>query len=410
MGVVLQYTGKVTPTGVPTPAAIGAKSAAAARPRLQSIDLLRGLIMIVMALDHARDFFGATGQNPRDIAEPALFVTRWVTHFCAPVFIFLSGISAWLYGSRGRSTGELSRFLLTRGVWLVLLEFTLVRLGWRFTLDLDVFVIQVIFAIGASMVVLAALVYLPRWAIATIGLAMIAGHNLFDGVRPADLGPVWWVWNVLHQQGPLNFGPHLMVYVFYPLIPWIGVMAVGYALGPLFRREPAERVQWLVMLGFVVTVGFAILRATNLYGDPAPWAVHNGALATLLSFINCEKYPPSLLYLMMTLGPALLLLAAFERARGPLANAITTYGQVPLFFYVTHLFVLHGLAVALEWMRTGDVSWMFGLMALQKPAGYGLGLPGIYAMWLVAVVLLYPFCRWFASLKQRRTEWWWSYL
>jgi uncharacterized membrane protein len=187
-------------------------------------------------------------------------------------------------------------------------------------------------------------------------------------------------------------------------------MATGYALGPLFRLDHAARLQRLVMLGFVVTVGFAGIRATNLYGDPAPWVAHDSALATLLSFINCEKYPPSLLYLMMTLGPGLLLLAAFESARGRLADWITTFGRVPFFYYVTHLFLIHGLAVAMTWWRFGDASFLFGGSAADKPSGYGLGLPGIYAVWLLVVVALYPLCRWFAAIKQRRREWWWSYL
>jgi uncharacterized membrane protein len=393
----------------PGPAASVGRSATAARPRLNSIDLLRGAIMILMALDHTRDFFAVGGMNPRDVADPALFLTRWITHYCAPLFMFLAGISAYLYGSHGRSTGEVSRFLLTRGLWLILIELTVVRVGWTFSLELSFFGLQVIFALGAAMVVLAGLIHLPRWAIAVIALTMIAGHNLLDGVRADQLGSAGWVWNLVHQRGVLHFGSTTL-YVLYPLVPWIGVMAAGYALGPVFRLDRTTRLRWLVGLGALTTAGFVALRATNLYGDPAPWTMHSGPLATLLSFINCEKYPPSLLYLAMTLGPGLLLLAALESARGRIADWVTTFGRVPFFYYIAHLFLIHALAVAFSWLMLGNVAWLFGGLPTGKPASYGLGLPGVYAVWLLVVVLLYPLCRWFAALKQRRTEWWWSYL
>jgi uncharacterized membrane protein len=383
-------------------------SAAAAAARLTSIDLLRGLVMVVMALDHTRDFFAAGGFNPRDVADPALFLTRWVTHFCAPTFIFLAGISAYLYGQRLRHGGELNRYLLTRGLWLVLIEFTVVRFGWSFSIHFNHFVAQVIFAIGVSMIALSALVDLPRWAIATVGLVMIAGHNLFDGIQAAQLGAAAPVWNFLHQPGHLDLAPGIDLVVLYPLIPWIGVMAAGYALGPVFLREPAARVRELFTLGVAITAGFILLRATNFYGDPAPWTVQGSLLATVLSFLNCEKYPPSLLYLAMTLGPALMLVAAFEKARGPLSGWIATFGRVPLFYYVVHIFVLHALALVYAWSLVGDFAALIGTP--HKPAGYGLSLPGIYAVWLAVVVALYPLCRWFAGVKRRRREWWWSYL
>ena len=382
---------------------------AAGVARLKSIDLLRGLVMVVMALDHTRDFFSAAGgANPRDVAEPALFLTRWVTHFCAPTFIFLAGISAFLYGRRLRGAGELSRYLVTRGLWLVLIEFTVIGFAWRFSFHFNHFVAQVIFAIGASMIALAALVWLPRWAIAAVGLLMIAGHNAFDGVKAAQFGAAAPLWDFLHQPARLQLVPGVDFVVLYPLIPWIGVMAAGYALGPIFTRDGAARVRTLFTLGAALTVGFILLRATNLYGDPAPWAVQSGLVATVLSFLNCEKYPPSLLYLAMTLGPALMLLAAFEKARGPVVGWITTFGRVPLFYYVAHLYLLHVLALLYAWRLTGDVTALIG--ATHKPAGYGLGLAGVYAVWLVVVVTLYPLCRWFAGVKRRRTEWWWSYL
>ncbi len=393
-----------------TIATMTARSPATVRSRIDSIDLLRGAVMIVMALDHARDFFGAGGLNPRDVTDPALFLTRWITHFCAPLFIFLAGLSAYLYGTRGRSVGEVSRFLLTRGLWLVLMEFTVVRLGWSFGFNLNFFVGNVIWALGASMVVLSALVYLPRWAIAAVGLVMIGGHNLFDGVRAADLGNAGWIWTILHERGFLQFGLPAKFYVLYPLVPWIGVMAAGYALGPVFQLERATRQRILVALGAVTIAGFLALRVTNLYGDPAPWVAQAASFATVLSFVNCEKYPPSLLYLAMTLGPGLLLLAAFETARGRVAEMVITYGRVPFLYYVVHIFLIHALAVAMAWMVLGNASWLFGGAPGGRPANYGLSLPGVYLVWLVVVVALYPLCRWFATIKQRRSEWWLSYL
>jgi uncharacterized membrane protein len=392
------------------PVAPGRKRTAAVRTRIDSIDLLRGLVMVLMALDHTRDFFAANGFNPRDVTEPALFLTRWITHFCAPTFIFLAGISAFLYGAQGRSRAELSRFLFTRGVWLLLIEFTVVRLGWTFSLHLDHLVMQVIFAIGASMIALAALVHLPRWAIAAVGLAMIAGHNMLDGIKTEAFGAAAPLWNLLHQPGLLQLGLEVNVFVLYPLIPWVGVMAAGYAFGPIFTRERAARRRWLCGVGAALTAGFVLLRATNLYGDPAPWVAHESLFATVLSFINCEKYPPSLLYLAMTIGPALLVLAAIEGARGRLADFITTFGRVPFFYYIVHLFLIHALAVLFAWAMHVDTAWLFGAFPPTKPAGYGLGLSGIYAVWLAVILALYPLCRWFAGIKQRRRAWWWSYL
>jgi uncharacterized membrane protein len=363
----------------------------------------------VMAVDHTRDFFAAGAFNPRDVTDPALFLTRWITHFCAPTFILLAGISAFLYGT-GRQTGEVSRYLFTRGCWLVIIEVTLVRVGWSFNFHFDHLVLQVIFAIGASMIVLAALIHLPRWAIATVGVIMMAGHNMLDGVKTEHLGAAAPIWNLLHQPGLLDLGTNFKLFVLYPLIPWIGVMATGYSLGPLFTVERGIRVQRLFVLGGAITAGFVILRATNLYGDPTPWAVQGRPFVTLLSFINCEKYPPSLLYLAMTLGPPLLLLAAFERASGIIVDWITTFGRVPFFYYVVHIFLIHALAIVFAWMTIGEDPWLLGAFPPQKTAAYGLGLAGVYTVWVLVLIALYPVCRWFAGVKRRRTEWWWSYL
>jgi uncharacterized membrane protein len=382
-----------------------AKEKAASRSRLNSIDFVRGLVMVVMELDHTRHFFAAASFNPRDVTEPALFLTRWIAHFCAPTFIFLAGISAFLYGAE-RKTSEVSRYLFARGCWLIVLEFTVVRFGWTFSFRIDYLGIQVIFAIGVSMIALAALVHLPRWAIGTVGLALIAGHNLFDGIKAEQLGAAAPLWNLLHQPGAFDLTGGFKLFVLYPLIPWIGVMAAGYALGPLFRLKRETRMRQLFAIGALVTVGFVFLRATNLYGDPAPWAVQNGVVATVLSFINCEKYPPSLLFLAMTLGPALMLVAVSDGAEGMIAGWITTFGRVPLFYYIVHIYLLHASAILFAWITIGGAVFV----ATHKPDGYGLGLVGIYTVWVAVVILLYPLCSWFAAIKRRRTEWWWSYL
>jgi uncharacterized membrane protein len=267
----------------------------------------------------------------------------------------------------------------------------------------------VIWVIGASMVVLSALVHLPRRVIAVIGIGMMAGHNLLDGIHAEELTSAGWVWSFLHQPMLLQGSRHA-AYPLYSLVPWIGVMAAGYALGPIMQLDPASRHRLLVRLGGGLVVGFVLLRATNLYGDPVAWTVQDGWLPTVLSFINCEKYPPSLLYLMMTLGPALILMATFEHARGRLAHWITILGSVPLFYYVVHLYLIHFLAVIYASTALGDSAWLFAGSPLRKPPHYGVPLYGLYGVWLLVAVSVYPLCRWFASLKQRRREWWWSYL
>ncbi|HJS77782.1 MAG TPA: heparan-alpha-glucosaminide N-acetyltransferase domain-containing protein [Burkholderiales bacterium] len=383
-------------------------SAAHARVRLDSIDLLRGLVMIIMVLDHTRDFVGMSAMNPRDVHEPVLFLTRWITHFCAPVFILLAGVSAFLYGTRGRTTRELSAYLFTRGLWLVLLEMTLVRMGWTFNLRYDFVLLQVIWAIGASMVVLSALVHLPRRAVTGIALGLVLGHNLLDPIKAEQVG---WLWHFLHHPDMLRPSDGLIVFALYPLIPWVGVMALGYALGPVFAMAPEPRRQWLLRAGVGTIIGFTLLRLTNWYGDPAPWALADGVVPTVLSFINCEKYPPSVLYLAVTLGPALVLLAYADRAQGVAARVIVTFGRVPMIFYIAHIFLLHAIAVFVAGAWFGDARWLFqGLPIISKPEDYGLTLTAVYTVWIAAVAALYPLCRWFAQLKQRRSDRWLTYL
>lgn len=386
-------------------------AARGARPRLDSLDWLRGLVMVVMVLDHARDFLGAGQFNPRDVHNTPLFLTRWITHFCAPTFVFLAGVSAHLYGARGRSRSELSWFLLTRGLWLVFMELTIVRFAWSLSLPKNVVVLQVIWAIGVSLLCLGTLVYLPRAAIGVFAFAVIAGHNFLDGFAAERMGGWGWLWALLHQQAVVTPGGKLTVMVIYPLVPWIGVLAAGYLFGPVIQASPELRQRRAMVVGLGLIALFVTLRATNLYGDPQTWSPQSSALATLLSFLNCEKYPPSLLYLCMTLGPALILLSFAESFKGRVASIIITFGRVPFLFYVAHIVLLHLLAVIWAQFHDGNSAWLFNPRPIvTKPASYGLGLPIIYLIWLFVVAALYPVCRWFAGIKQRRRDWWLSYL
>ncbi|HKS28194.1 MAG TPA: heparan-alpha-glucosaminide N-acetyltransferase domain-containing protein [Pyrinomonadaceae bacterium] len=388
----------------------------AARTRLDSVDLLRGLVMVIMALDHVRDFFhhDALLFDPTDLSRTngALFLTRWVTHFCAPVFVFLAGTGAFLSTMRGKTKGELSRFLLTRGLWLVLLELTVVRLGWTFNLDYTFNVGQVIWAIGWSMVALSVLIYLPLWAITMFGVFMIAVHNAFDPFKAATAGAMSGVWAAFHTGELTETYGGIRFFPMYPLIPWIGVMATGYSFGQIFRLEAEKRRRVLLYLGLALTLLFVLIRATNLYGDPRPWSVQGNALWTFFSFINCQKYPPSLLFLLMTLGPAIASLAFFERVNlkpSALAAPFVVFGRVPLFYYVLHLFVIHGLAVGFAFIKYGS-KLQDAFQTGRPPEDYGYSLPIVYLVWIGIILALYPICRWFAGVKRRRKEAWLSYI
>lgn len=388
-------------------------STAARRARIESVDLLRGIVMIVMALDHVRDFFykGACCADPTNPATTtvALFFTRWVTHFCAPTFVLLAGTSAYLYGTR-RSRRELARFLATRGLWLIVIELTVVRFAILFNLDYTQQFLQVIWAIGWSMIVLAALVFLPMSVMAGLAIVMIGTHNLFDGLGPtpyqsiirgaASMDAGDWIWSVLHVPNPP---------IIYPLVPWVGVMALGYALGPLLRLEGAQRRRALVGIGLALTAAFVVIRAINGYGDPSRWSPQPRAISTALSFLNTSKYPPSLLFLLMTLGPTIALLGLFDRARGPAARFITTYGRVPFFYYVLHFYVIHALALVAAAL-TGYDPDQFRTLPFLFPNTYGFSLGVVYLVWAAVVLALYLPCRWFAGLKARRTDAWLSYL
>ena len=374
--------------------------------------------MVIMALDHTRDFFSkdlAFDPSDLDKTYPALFLTRWITHYCAPVFIFLAGSGAFLSTIRGKSTKELSWFLLTRGLWLVLLELTWVRcFGWLFNLDYHFAMGIVIWAIGWSMVALAGFVFLPvRW-IATFGLVMIASHNLFDHVQPETFGKLGWLWKILHSGGIIVPAEGYRFVAGYPLVPWIGVMAVGYSFGSLLVREATDRRKWFFLLGAALTALFVLLRAINVYGDPDRWSPRENALFTFFSFLNCHKYPPSLLYLLMTLGPALLVLAVLDHGTPRWLKPILVFGRVPLFYYLLHIPLIHGLAVLFAYLRYGHAEWFFANPPADGPppipAGYGYSLPIVYLIWVGVIAALYPVCQWFAEVKRRRREVWLSYL
>lgn len=418
------------------------KASAQKRTRIESIDLLRGIVMVIMMLDHTRDFVHRDvlqGFDPTDLSRTnvALFFTRWITHFCAPVFVFLAGTSIYLQWSRGKSKSALSRFLLTRGLWLIVLEFTVIRLSVFLSFDYRFLgVMQVIWVIGVSMIVLAALIHLPLRVIGGLGVAMIGLHNLLDRYKaaggwqgPNSPVPSYWakLYFILHQPFeafPILGFPSPVLVVIYPLIPWLGVMAAGYAFGALYRLEAHRRRRLLLILGGSATALFIILRFINRYGDPSHWSSQNSAVFTALSFLNTTKYPPSLLFLLMTLGPALLALAwfeSFERVTsvafqptiiGRIRKAFITFGRVPLFFYLLQWPTAHFISVLAHLIAGKPVRWMFGsqIGSPGPPPGIGFNLAVVYTCWILGIILLYPLCKWFADLKQRRKDWWLSYL
>ena len=382
--------------------------------RIQSVDLLRGLVMILMALDHTRDYFhqAAFYFDPMDLEQTSvpIFLTRWITHFCAPTFVFLAGTSAW-FVSRRRSTKALSLFLLTRGLWLVLLELTVVNFGWYFNYTFPTLVMQVIWALGMSMVALAALVWLPRVAIATIGLVMVFAHNLMD---PIELEQNM-AWAVIHDGGFFEIPTSRFLFVGYPLVPWIGVMALGYCFGTLYTHvDELKRKRILLQLGIGSIALLLLLRSFNLYGDSELFRSDVPFKYAFMSFLNVTKYPPSLHFLLMTLGVAFLFLALAENAKGKIVEAVTVFGRVPLFYYLLHLFLIHGLAmivaefIGYDWRHLILDTWVSFSPDLK---GFGFPLWGVYVVWLLVVATLYPLCRWYDAYKQRnKRKVWLSYL
>ena len=389
--------------------------------RLTSIDIIRGAAMVLMAIDHVRVYSGLPAGGP----TAGIFFTRWITHFCAPAFVFLAGTSAFLYGQRHR---DLSRFLLTRGVWLVLLELTVIRVMWTFNLEFGQYMMAgVIWVIGWSMILLAGLVRLPVGVVGAVGLAIIAGHNILDGrfwQLAESIGESQWsgLWKILYFSffaGPVTLGgdgPRLMV--LYSIVPWVGVMAAGYAFGAVVASDPPRRRRLCLRIGLSAVALFLVLRGFNLYGDPGAWGVASDdggpAMPALFSFLNTTKYPASLLFLLMTLGPTIALIPLLETARGAVARGLAVFGRVPFFFYMFHIPLIHVLAIVVSLVTMGSVSpWLFANHPMGNPPapeGYTWSLGLLYLVWAAAIVLLYFPCRWFAELKASRHDWWLSYL
>ncbi|MBA2249476.1 MAG: DUF1624 domain-containing protein [Chitinophagaceae bacterium] len=386
--------------------------------RIESIDLLRGIVMIIMALDHIRDYFHASAflYNPEDLSQTnvLLFFTRWTTHFCAPVFVFLAGTSAYLYGTK-RGKKQLSFFLFTRGLWLVFAELFIVTLEWTFNPSYPIFNLQVIWAIGISMIFLSAMIYMNKYAIFIAGILLMTTHNLLDNVHVQGNGIKSFLWALLHQPGYFTLG-NFYFSVRYPLLPWIGVMAVGYVAGSLFipTFKPKKRRKILLLSGGSAIALFIILRAGNFYGDAADWSIQKSTVFTLLSFLNVTKYPPSLLYILMTLGPALIFLSLSERPLNSLTSKITIFGRVPMFYYLMHLFLIHTFAIIgaiISGYKWQDMILSTRVNASPQLKGYGFYLITVYIIWISLIIILYPFCRWFDEYKRRNqsTKWWLSY-
>ena len=380
-------------------------------PRLVSIDLLRGLVMVLMTLDHTRGFFSNVGFSALDLSQSniPLFLTRWVTHLCATSFIFIAGTGAFLSLQRGKTKAELTRFLLIRGLWLICLELTVV--SWAWTFYPGIFVAGVLWVIGWSMIFLALLIQLPISTMTIFGVILIVGHNLFDGVQAEQLGNFGWIWSFLHQQTMFSPLPGIRFVLAYPLIPWVGVMSCGYAFGYILTKQKTQRLHWLKNLGWGLFFSFVVIRGINIYGDPEPWSVQSTFVTTVLSFINCQKYPPSLLYLLITLGIFFLILYVFESKRLPILNPLLIFGKVPLFFYIIHIWLIHFAAIGLALPKYGlQAITLPYLLSSAMPDDYGYSLHHVYVLWIIMLIMLYPLCYWFINYKSKHKYWWLKFL
>lgn len=383
-----------------------------------------------MALDHVRDYFfyGAFSIDPLDPAQttPWIYATRWITHLCAPTFVFLSGVSVWLQRAKGKVGAELSLFLLARGLWLIALELTVISFGWAFSLPYPPF-LQVIWAIGWSMIALAGLLRLPRRAILLIGVIIITGHNLLDPLTPQQFGGWAPLWIILHDGGPVMGTGGVVAIAAYPVLPWVGVIALGYGMGAIFAGVPEKRDRTVFILGVCMLGAFFALRGLNLYGNPLAsvnlgpygaarsWADQPSRTAQVMAFFDVQKYPPSLHYLLVTLGLVFALWPLFVRLRGAAGSLLSTFGAVPLFFYVLHIYLVHGLAMVANAASGRDISGFFnylanGVAGSPLVEGLGFSLPGVYLAWAVVLAILFPPCRSWAQLKRTRHDWWLSYL
>ena len=394
--------------------------------RIVSVDILRGIVMIIMLLDHTREYVNAEAFlfSPTDLSKTtaALFFTRWITHYCAPTFVFLSGVSIYLQKQRGKTGPELTKFLLTRGLWLIVLEFTVVRFAIFFSFDYSLLgLAEVIWIFGLSMIIMAALVRMQLSVSAAFGVMLIVGHNALDLLvalgmsQPGTAGQI--LWTFLHQPGIVAlFGGATRVFVAYPIIPWVGVMTAGYALGAVYGWDDPRRRRTLLTIGVAATAGFIVLRLVNIYGDPSPWKYQATTGFTILSFLNTTKYPVSLLFLLMTLGPTLIFLALADRVdgKGLLTRIALTYGRVPLFYFILQMVVAHLAGVVLGLAAGFDVSFWFTNYPFSEtvklPNGFGFSLATTYAAWIVGLIILYPICTWYGRVKRESGHWLFSYM
>ena len=382
--------------------------------------------MVIMALDHTREYFhlGAFVNDPSDLAitTPIIFFTRFITHFCAPVFVFLAGTSAFLYGSK-KTKPELFKFLITRGLWLILVEIVIMSFIWFFDINYSTIILQVIFAIGVSMIVLGILIYLPRKAILVLALLLIDGHNLLDGITMEGKSFTSVIWYILHQSSFIEFSENFVMIVAYPVLPWIGVMALGYCFGGFYARDfdVTMRRKWLLSLGLGAIVLLFIIRSINIYGDPIPWTIQKNTTFTILSFLNVTKYPPSLSFLLITLGPALLFLYATETIKNKFTDFFLVFGRVPFLYYILHILIIHFFALIILVITGGDwkimvLDWRAVMLSESvltdsKLASYGYPLWVVYLIWISIVLLLYPLSKKYMIYKaNNKDKWWLSYL
>jgi uncharacterized membrane protein len=390
----------------------------AIKKRVQSIDILRGIVMIIMALDHVRDFFhvDAFQSDPLNPATttPILYFTRWITHFCAPTFVFLAGTSAYLIGLR-KSKADLSGFLLKRGLWLILIEAVVITLGWTFNPLYNAIIFQVIWAIGISMVLLGLAVRLPYKVIFAIGALIVLGHNLLDYPEAARNQNVPFMWDLLHNGrfDTYTFAPNRVLIIAYAFLPWTGIMFMGYAAGKLFEAtvDPGKRQKALVIIGSALIALFVVLRLINEYGNPFPWTEQKDGLANFFAFMNIQKYPPSLMYAAITLGPALIFLALIENVQNRFTEFAKVFGRVPFFYYVLHIYFIHILTVIaffIEGYGTKDIVGQTPF--LFRPLEFGYPLWAVYLIWVVLIMGLYPLCKWYNKYKATHTQWWLSYM
>jgi uncharacterized membrane protein len=403
------------PTVSKPDAAVYAPPSASSMPlsnRLLSLDVMRGLVMVLMAIDHVRVFSGLPAGGP----TPGIFFTRWITHFCAPAFVFLAGTGAFLHGRKLGDTRALARYLAVRGFVLVLLELTVIRLAWTFNFDYSHYILAgVIWMLGVCMILLAGLVRFSTKAIAIFGLVVIFAQQLVAlpalAMSESVRGSIGWIWQFLYFGGEIQLGQGgPTISVLYSIVPWIGVMAAGYAFGAIMIRDAAERRRLCLRIGLSATALFVVVAGLIVMLRPAQ--PDDGP--ALFRFLNQQKYPASQLFLLMTLGPTIALLPFAERARGPVGNLLATFGRVPMFYYLLHIPVIHTLALVVSLIRTGSITpWLFGNHPMQppdQPPGYMWSLGRLYLVFVVALVILYFPCRWYASEKARRKDSWLQYI